>query len=144
MSRSLSSVGKFYETINEETMFKSVFAAAAASVLSAGAAVAGPYVNVETNAGWAGDDYTGATTDLHVGYEGDLGEAAGWYIQGGPSIVNVDGEEAETRYSGKVGLGVGITEKLSAYGELSAATAGTELSTDDLNVGGKLGVKYTF
>ena len=48
-------------------MIKSVFAAAAALSMSAGAAVAGPYVNVETNAGWTGDDYTGATTDVHVG-----------------------------------------------------------------------------
>ena len=33
-------------------MFKSLFAAAAALSMSAGAAVAGPYVNVETNASW--------------------------------------------------------------------------------------------
>ena len=125
-------------------MIKSVFAAAAALSVSAGAAVAGPYVNVETNAGWAGDDYTGATTDLHVGYENDLGEDSSWYIQGGPAIVSADGEEAETRYSGKVGVNVGITERVSAYGELSALTADTELAFDDLNVGGKLGVKYTF
>ena len=47
-------------------MIKSVFAATAALSMSAGAALAGPYVNVETNAGWTGDDYTGATTDIHV------------------------------------------------------------------------------
>ena len=125
-------------------MIKSVFAAAAASVLSAGAAVAGPYVNVESNAGWAGDDYTGAVTDLHVGYEGDLGESSQWYVQGGPAIVSADGEEAETRYSGKVGLSVGVTERLTAYGELSAITADTDFSAEDLNVGGKLGVKFAF
>ena len=55
-------------------MIKSVFAATAVLSMSAGAAFAGPYVNVETNAGWVGDDYSAATTDLHVGYEGDLGE----------------------------------------------------------------------
>ena len=47
-------------------MIKSVFAATAALSMSAGAALAGPYVNVETNAGWVGDDYSGATTDIHV------------------------------------------------------------------------------
>jgi len=125
-------------------MIKSVFAAAAASVLSAGAAVAGPYVNVESNAGWAGDDYTGAVTDLHVGYEGALGESSSWYVQGGPAIVSLDGEEAETRYSGKVGLNVGVTERLSAYGELSAITEDTELDFDGLNAGAKVGVKFTF
>ena len=35
-------------------MFKSVFAATAALSMSAGAAFAGPYVNVESNAGWTG------------------------------------------------------------------------------------------
>ena len=37
-------------------MIKSIFAATAALSVSAGAAVAGPYVNVEANAGWTGDD----------------------------------------------------------------------------------------
>ena len=39
-------------------MIKSTLAAVAAAPLFAGAAVAGPYVNVETNAGWTGSDYT--------------------------------------------------------------------------------------
>ena len=50
-------------------MFKSVFAATAALSMSAGAALATsvPYVNVEANASWAGDDYISgkATTDIH-------------------------------------------------------------------------------
>tara|TARA_Y100001934_G_C11952277_1_gene585475 strand:- start:309 stop:680 length:372 start_codon:yes stop_codon:yes gene_type:complete len=123
-------------------MFKSVFAALSASALSAGAALAGPYVNVETNAGWVGDDYSGAVTDLHVGYEGDLGESAAWYVQGGPALVSVDGEETETEISGKVGASVAITERLGAYGELSMLTVDQDF--DDLNVGGKLGVKFSF
>ena len=41
--------------------------AAAAAVVAPSAALAGPYVNVETNAGWTGADYTGAATDFHVG-----------------------------------------------------------------------------
>ena len=68
-------------------MFKSAIALAAAAPLMAAPALAGPYVNVETNAGWAGDDYVGATTDIHVGYGGALGEDASWYIQGAlPSL----------------------------------------------------------
>ena len=41
-------------------MIKTAFAAAAAAAAFAapGAALAGPYVNVETNAGWTGADYT--------------------------------------------------------------------------------------
>ena len=124
-------------------MIKSVFAAAAALSLSAGAAVAGPYVNVETNAGWAADDYTGATTDIHVGYEGPIGESASYYVQGGPAVVAVDGEDTETEFSGKAGIGVEIADGLGVYGEVSFIT--TEIDGDDeLNVGGKLGVKYAF
>ena len=124
-------------------MFKTVFAATAALFTSAGAALAGPYVNVETNAGWAGDDYVGATTDIHVGVEGQVG-AASVYVQGGPAIVAIDGEENETRISGKVGVGVPVTDALDIYGELSAITATDEFDMDDLSVGGKLGVTYTF
>ena len=121
-------------------MFKSVFAAAAALSMSAGAALAGPYVNVETNAGWVGDDYTSATTDLHVGFEGEAG-AASYYVQAGPAIVAVDGEETDTQFSGKAGVGVPVSDALGVYGELSFLTAEDD---DDFGLGGKLGVKYNF
>lgn len=125
-------------------MFKSVFAAVAAAPFLASAAFAGPYVNVETNAGWTGDDYTGATTDAHVGYEGALGDSgASYYVQGGPAIVSVDGEELSTRFSGKAGVGIPVTDALGVYGEVSFITAEDEF-LDDLGVGGKLGVKYNF
>ena len=127
-------------------MFKSTIAAAAAvAAFAPAAALAGPYVNVETNASWAGDDYQSATTDFHVGYEGPIGDgSAAWYVQGGPAIVAVDGEENETRFSGKIGASAALSSSVGVYGELSAITASDELSTDNLGVGGKLGVKYSF
>ena len=122
-------------------MFKTTIAAAAAAIaLAPAAALAGPYVNVETNAGWVGDDYTAATTDLHVGYEGEVG-AAGYYVQAGPAIVAVDGQETDTQFSGKAGIGVPVTDALGVYGEMSFLTAEDE---DDFGLGGKLGVKYSF
>ena len=121
-------------------MFKSVFAATAALSMSAGAALAGPYVNIETNAGWVGDDYTSATTDIHVGFEGEAG-AASYYVQAGPAIVAVDGEETDTQFSGKVGVGVPVSDAIGVYGEMSFLTAEDE---DDFGLGGKLGVKYNF
>ena len=122
-------------------MFKTTIAAAAAAVAFApAAALAGPYVNVETNAGWTGDDYTGATTDIHVGYEGEVG-AASYYVQAGPAIVAEDGEETDTQFSGKAGLGIPVSDALSAYGEVSFLTAEDE---DDFGLGGKLGLKYNF
>ena len=125
-------------------MIKSVFAATAALSMSAGAALAGPYVNVESNASWAGDDYVGAVTDIHVGFGGDLGEDASWYVQGGPAILALDGAENETRYSGKVGVAADLTDSLGVYGELSAITATDSLEMDDLGVGGKLGATFSF
>ena len=56
---------------------KSTIAAVAASpFLLAGAAFAGPYVNVESNISYPDGDYSGATTALHIGYEGSLSESA--------------------------------------------------------------------
>jgi hypothetical protein len=121
-------------------MFKSVFAATAALSMSAGAALAGPYVNVETNAGWVGDDYTAATTDLHVGFEGEVGNSS-YYVQAGPAIVAVDGEDTDTQFSGKVGVGVPVGDAIGVYGEMSFLTAEDD---DDFGLGGKLGVKYNF
>jgi hypothetical protein len=123
-------------------MIKSVFAATAALSVSAGAAVAGPYVNVETNAGWTGADYTGATTDFHVGYEGPIGESGSYYVQAGASYVATDGGDAETVPSGKAGLGFALTDSLGAYGEVSFIGSGDD--DIDRGYGAKLGVKYSF
>ena len=123
-------------------MIKSFFAAGAALSLSARAAVAGPYVNVEANSGWSGSDYSGTTTDLHVGYEGALGESGSYYVQGGASLVSPDGGETDTVPSGKAGLGLGLTEALGAYGEVSFIGSGDE--DIDRGYGAKLGLKYSF
>ena len=123
-------------------MIKSVFAAAAALSMSAGAAFAGPYVNVEANSGWTGADYAGTTTDAHVGYEGALGESGSWYVQGGASFVAPDGGDTDTVPSGKAGLGVALTDALGAYGEVSFIGSGD--ADIDRGYGAKLGVKYTF
>ena len=122
-------------------MIKTIFAAAAAAPLFAGAAMAGPYVNVEANSGWTGSDYTGTTTDAHLGYEGTVGAAA-WYVQGGVSLVSPDGGETDTVPSGKAGIGAPLTEALGAYGEVSFIGSGD--SNVDRGYGAKLGLKYSF
>ena len=124
---------------------KSTIAAVAASpFLLAGAAFAGPYVNVESNITYPDGDYSGATTDLHIGYEGALGEKADFYVQGGPSFVAVDGTDgSEGELSGKVGVNVAATDSVGIYGELSGVTA--EANNDDVvNWGAKLGAKFVF
>lgn len=121
-------------------MLKSFSAAAAVIALAPAGALAGPYVNVETNAGWAGSQYGGAATDLHVGYEGSTG-AATYYVQGGPQVQTPDGGDTETVFSAKAGGGFNLTESLNVYGEAAMATGAKGA---DNGYGGKLGVKYSF
>ena len=125
-------------------MIKTAFAASVAAVAFAapGAALAGPYVNVETNAGWTGSDCTGATTDFHVGYEGALGESASYYVQGGASLITPDNGTDETVPSGKAGLGIAVTDAVGAYGEVSFIGSGDD--SVDRGYGAKLGLKYNF
>ena len=124
-------------------MIKSALVAAAAVAFSAPAALAGPYVNAEINAGYTGNDFNGSVTDLHIGYEGPIGENASYYVQGGPAIVAAQGEENETEISGKAGLGVDLSEQVNIYGEVAFLTADGDFS-DNLGLGVKGGVKYSF
>ena len=122
-------------------MIKSALAALAAAPFFASSALAGPYVNIESNAGYTGSDYNAVTTDFHVGYEGPLGENAGYYVQAGPAIVSVDGEETTNEFSGKAGVGVDVADNVNVYGEVAFITVDGQ---DDNNYGLKAGVKYTF
>ena len=122
---------------------KKIFTLSAASIFAATPAIAGPYVNVETNVGWQDGKYGSALTEAHVGYEAGLGKDSSWYIQGGPAFRSMDGTGTEYLASGKVGISTALTEKLGAYGELSAISA-EEWDFTDLGVGAKLGLKYSF
>ena len=127
---------------------KSTIAAVAASpFLLAGAAFAGPYVNVESNLSYPDGDYSSAATDIHIGYEGVASEGkVAYYVQGGPSLTHADStDETETELSGKVGLSVAATEDLALYGEISGAGNGEDSSGDNIiDWGGKIGAKFTF
>ena len=126
---------------------KSTIAALAASpFLFAGAAFAGPYVNVEANASYPDGDYTGATTDVAVGFDGTASEGKiAYYIQGGPAFVHDEAaDDTETQFSGKVGASVGINEDLAVYGEISGISDEDSAGDDIVNFGGKIGAKFTF
>ena len=117
---------------------KQIALALAASLASA-PAMAGVYVNVESNASYTGTDYTSRTTDLHVGYEGDVGDL-GYYIQGGPALVGGDAVDGTNEFSGKLGASVAASDNLDVYGEVSFITD----EDADNAYGTKLGVKYNF
>ena len=125
-------------------MFKPLIAAVAAAPLFAGAAFAGPYVNVEANASYPDGEYTTATTDLHIGYEGTTGDLA-YYAQVGPGFIHSDAaDETETEISGKVGVNVAATDSLGIYGELSGITDEASNGDDEIDWGAKVGAKFTF
>ena len=128
---------------------KSTIAAVAASpFLLAGAAFAGPYVNVESNLSYPDGEYAAATTDVHIGYEGTVGAEGkiAYYVQGGASLVHTEtADDTETEISGKVGASVPLNDDLAAYAEISGATAGEDADGDTIrNWGAKIGAKFTF
>jgi len=126
---------------------KSTIAAVAASpFLLAGAAFAGPYVNVESNLSYPDGDYTGATTDVAVGFDGSTSEGKiAYYIQGGPAFVHSEStDDTETELSGKAGASLAINEDLSVYGEISGISDEDSTGDDIINFGGKIGAKFVF
>jgi len=121
-------------------------AAAAAPFLLSSAAFAGPYVNVEANASYPDGDYTGATTDVAVGFDGSTSEGKiAYYIQGGPAFVHSEAaDDTETEFSGKAGASLAINEDLSVYGEISGISDEDSAGEDIINFGGKIGAKFVF
>ena len=125
---------------------KSTIAALAASpFLFAGAAFAGPYVNVESNLSYPDGDYSSAATDVHIGYEGGEGKTA-YYVQGGPSLNHADAsDDTETELSGKAGITVAATDALGIYGEISGTSNGEDSTGDTVrDFGAKIGAKFVF
>ena len=127
---------------------KSTIAALAASpFVFAGAAFAGPYVNVESNLSYPDGDYSATATDLHIGYEGSVSEGKiAYYVQGGPSLNHAEStDDTETELSGKIGASFAATEDLALYGEISGASNGEDASGDNIvDWGGKIGAKFVF
>ena len=128
---------------------KSTIAAVAASpFLLAGAAFAGPYVNVESNLSYPDGDYSSTATDVHLGYEGTAGAEGkiAYYVQGGPSLNHAEAtDDTETEISGKIGGSYAISSDLAAYGEISGSTNGEDSDGDTVrDYGAKVGVKFTF
>jgi hypothetical protein len=108
-----------------------------ATMIAAAPAMAGPYLNIEANSGFAGGNYSGTVLDNHVGVDGGSGKVS-WYVQGGPSVVAPEGGNSEVELSGKAGGAIAATDKLSVYGEVSFITAAEN------GYGTKAGLKYRF
>ena len=117
--------------------FKSTIAALAASpFLFAGAAFAGPYVNLEANGSYPDGSYSSGNLEAQVGYEGTTEGGLGYYVSACPTVAHTEAadEFGDVELIGYLG---GTYDKF--YGEISAATA-----SDDIDFAGKVGVKFTF
>ena len=122
------------------SMYKSIAAAAAVIALAPAGAIAGPYLNAETNAGWTGSQSNGAQ---------QICTSAMKVLPALPPIMFKEDHKSRRRnggatdivFSAKAGAGIDLTEKINAYGELSLAT-GVDGAAN--GYGGKLGVKYSF
>ena len=118
-------------------MIKSTIAALAASpLLLSGAAVAGPYVNVEASGSYTDGAYTTGTIETVIGYEGETPAGLGWYVSGGPTVTHSESTDdfGDVELVGYLG---GSYDKF--YGEISGTT-----NEDDIDWGAKAGVKFTF
>ena len=119
-------------------MIKSLIVSSAvvgAAALASPAQAEGFYLNPEYNAGWSGSNFTAGVLDAHVGYE-----SGAFFAQLGPSILMVDGADAETGFSGKTGLSASVSDNVDMYGEVSFA----KYQDVDAGYGLKVGAKYKF
>ena len=139
MSRKFPSAGFLLPCeILLKKMIKSTIAAAAASpFLFAGAAFAGPYVNLEATGSYPEGAYTEGGLEAVVGYEGATESGIGWYVSGGPTVTHTESadEFGDVEFIGYVG---GSYDKF--YGEISGVTT----PADEIDWSAKAGVKFTF
>ena len=122
---------------------KSTIAALAASpFLFAGAAFAGPYVNLEANGSYPGGDYESGNLEAQVGYEGTTEGGLAWYVSAGPTVNHTEtaDEVGDVELAGYLGASKSLTESVSAYGEVYGQTT----TGDDNAYSGKVGLTFEF
>ena len=119
------------------TINQKIAAVAASPFLFAGAAFAGPYVNLEATGSYPDGAYTSGGLEAVVGYEGATESGIGWYVSGGPTVTHTEtaDEFGDVELIGYVGA---TYDKF--YGEIS----GVSTPTDDVDWSAKAGVKFTF
>ena len=119
-------------------MIKSTIAAVAASpFLFAGAAFAGPYVNLEASGSYPEGAYASGWLEAVIGYEGATESGIGYYVSGGPTVTHTEtaDEFGDVELIGYVGA---TYDKF--YGEVSGVTT----PADEIDWSAKAGVKFTF
>jgi hypothetical protein len=124
-------------------MFKSAIAAVAATPFLASAAFAGPYVESKTTAAGVitdGGDFTGAQTELRVGYEQKTGGVT-VFGEIGPGYEWNNGGTNEGVAVGEVGVNFPIAGNLTGKAKVAGEYG---FDSEVFALGGELKVRYAF
>ena len=123
------------------TINQKIAAVAASPFLFAGAAFAGPYVNLEATGSYPDGSYTSGGLEAVVGYEGETPGGIGWYASVGPTVSHTESTDdfGDVEIAGYLGGSKQITEKVGLYGEIYGVS-----NDSDIDFSGKIGTKFTF
>ena len=139
MSGILSSARDFFlrDTFKKQMIKSTIAAVAASPFLFAGAAFAGPYVNLEATGSYPEGAYASGGLEAVIGYEGATESGIGYYVSGGPTVTHTEtaDEFGDVELVGYVGA---TYDKF--YGEVSGVTT----PADEIDWSAKAGVKFTF
>ena len=122
-------------------MFKSAFAAVAATPFLASAAFAGPYVESKTTGAVVDGDYTGAQTELRVGYEEKFENSVTVFGEIGPGYEwnNIGADEGVI--VGEVGVNFPIVNNLTGKVKVAGEYG---IDSDVFALGGEITVRFSF
>ena len=139
MSGVLSSARVFSlrDTFKKMTINQKIAAVAASPFLFAGAAFAGPYVNLEATGSYPDGTYTSGGLEAVVGYEGETPGGIGWYVSGGPTVTHTESSDefGDVELIGYLG---------GSYDKFYREITGVTTASDDIDFSAKARVKFTF
>jgi len=125
-------------------MIKSVIATAAVAPFLATAAFAGPYVESKSTAAGTitdGGEFTGAQTELRVGYQQDAGSGVTVFGEIGPGYEWNNGGTNEGVAVGEVGVNFPIAGNLTGKAKVAGEYG---FDSEVFALGGELKVRYSF
>ncbi len=101
------------------------------------------YINLEVDSSIPNGEYSNTQTLLHVGYK-DVKGKFGYFIQGGPNVIHLQGHDDPLEYgfSSKTGVTYASSRYLTLYGELYTYHQELTPQYDDLGV--KTGIVWSF
>ena len=115
--------------------------ALAALPMIAAPAMAAPYVESKTTGALVDGDYTGAQTELRVGYDAAVGNGVTLFGEIGPGYEWRNGQDGQGVAVGEVGVNFPIANKLSGKVKVAGEYG---FDSEVFGLGGELKVRYSF